>query len=306
MKIIRTNLMFVMPALFWACSQMARASGFDSPECRELLRRASWLSPDENLRAQQLKILADFKAANTTREYVSFDADHPIDNIHAINLIKDPRFLFYLVEPLRPTSMVKHELRTASDYARFAHNTRDEAFVFIAEVNKKSVPFFDGITVDARTGKINSSVSLKYSSIRLPHQRAEVLYRSLAGRFDLEIELLSLLPWEWYRTTNNLASYGKARDEPLYAERFERSRSLMEIFGVTSNEAAPSPLSRGVRLVLDMRDSGYTFEFVKDPVITSEISKLVQQNSVHQLSAALLWDAHRVIEFDGDDVRIFD
>ncbi|MCB0362678.1 MAG: hypothetical protein KDD35_08145, partial [Bdellovibrionales bacterium] len=183
-------------------------------------------------------------------------------------------------------------------------------FVYTSEFANMSVPIFDGVVIDAPTGIPDVNVSLKYASIGMKKEDIDTLLESLDGRLNYDWEFAHLdHPAEWFRKFVGPVSYsghGKNGKSILYQHHIKVTEMLIKIFDLFQDAESDVFSKRELRTVLDMRDHGYSFDFVRKPEVLERVSKIVEAKQQQNQSLTLLWDDRRVIEFTPQEVRISD
>lgn len=191
----------------------------------------------------------------------------------------------------------KNELLTARDFASFLHHQHGQRFVFAGQFKGAFVPVFDGLVLDA-DGDPAYNVSLKFASFRMPFMRKETLIESLKGRLNHKDEKQRTRTlYDWLKAVNLWRPNGNGQLLiPFYERDLERGVQLAQVFGLTN--PCHSHCGRELRTVLDMRESGYSFDFVSDPEVQRDIQKVVERYGYGAFTLTLLWDSARVLEFN--------
>lgn len=201
--------------------------------------------------------------------------------------------LLLLLEPLEDVHQMAHEIRTARDYARYVYETQKRNFLFVARFEGKSVPVFDGVVV--RGTRPVKNISLKYSSLKVEKVRIEILLKSLKERLDHSNEIRRTQPLEWFRALSGAQVLSDTVITPFYKERVDSAARLASLFNLFKE--SDLPLGREYQTVLDMRDSGYPFDFVSQPENKKAIQTMVSEFAEQGFTLTLLWDFRRVLEF---------
>jgi hypothetical protein len=189
-----------------------------------------------------------------------------------------------------------HEVLTARDYATYLHNQYGKKFVYVGSFRNVNTPVFDGLVLDSE-GAPAYNVSLKYWMLKNEAMDIRALHWKLRVRMDYEDEqqkTRSLI--DWLITVN----HWRRDEEGLFPVRhYERDLNravvLSNIFGL--NSPFGFLMGRELMTVVDMRASGYTYEFVNQPWVLLRLSRLVEKHGHGLMSLTLLWDSERVIEF---------
>lgn len=211
-----------------------------------------------------------------------------------------------LFEPLANprTASEANELRTARDYATYLHERNGDKFVFAGTFRGAYVPVFDGLVFDQH-GFALYNVSLKHATLKVRRMRGIGLLKTLSGRMDMNRQIFqtkSLMTWlnlvngwQWQPQKDSLVLANYQRD-------LERGAILAYVFGLNLPAGLRFPCGRELHTVLDMRDSGYTYEFVSGREdLLYAIGQMVRSDNTGSFSLTLLWDARHVLEFGHRD-----
>lgn len=191
----------------------------------------------------------------------------------------------------------KNEIRTARDLATFLAHQQGRRFVFAGQFRGSFVPVFDGLVLDTN-GLPLYNVSLKFASVQMPEMKLESLLGSVKTRLNHKGQrqkTRSLL--DWLKAVN---LWRRDPDGRLFISDYQRDLlrgvQLSHIFDL--NNPCRFPCGRELRTVVDMRESGYSYEFVNDPKSREAIQKWVDKYGYGAFTLTLLWDSARVIEFN--------
>ena len=208
-------------------------------------------------------------------------------------------------------SVIFHEARTAVDYAKFVRRHFGQDFAFLAEYKGKSVPVFDGLALDAKTHEVLANVSLKYNATvvdvaSLERRVAmERLTEAISDRFSEFRRKKPVLtqPEEWFRVVNNLPSDALSRAMLDYEANIRSSQTLSSLFGLFTTKDVGA---HETRIVVDVRDYGFSFEFFKDPAVQARLRDLfVESANRYHVSLTLLWNDHQGVIIRRNGVRLY-
>ncbi len=204
----------------------------------------------------------------------------------------------YLLERLDEKRHADHELRTARDYAEFVYRRHGQNFVFTGIYDGLAVPLFDGFLADG-FGRPFVNISLKYIASRATEMNIEALIKKLKLRFAYNYEKIPT-PVEWFVLVNNLQA-PKRNDivSAVYHRHLSRASLLGSLFGFLGTS-----YDREIRTVIDLRDSGYDFNYVSQPEMLAAIQQMLMSLPHSYLSLTLIWDPSHVIEFKGNKVSV--
>ena len=158
------------------------------------------------------------------------------------------------------------------------------------------MPVFDGLVLD-HDGMPLYNVSLKFTMQAVEKPDYTLLLKNLVGRMvhDRESRLCKT-PLSYWRATNNWEPEAQGLTYIRHFDRdVERGVELSHIFGL--NNPASFHCGRELRKVVDMRRSGYTFNFVNDPDFIARVQKMVRSHGYGAFTLALVWDSEHVLEF---------
>ena len=199
---------------------------------------------------------------------------------------------------------IPHEINTARDYAEFVHRQHGQRFIFISRFEGRSVPVFDGVVVHSN-GAPSENISLKYTSRRVIEVELETLLKAVGGRLDLTWESRHLQrPIDFFRTANG---YPLSEDNFIFARNFNEqivwTARLAALFDLYRPHSVG--FGREFRTVVDMRDSGFSFNFIRRPGNLRAINQLMRDRAQKNTSLTLLWNHQQVIEFKGGLSTVF-
>lgn len=233
-----------------------------------------------------------------SEQQVLSDAGDLLLNVEMPPIISDTiNPLMGLFEPLNGmSSKYKHELRTARDLATYLHDKHGQRFVLVGHIEGRDVPVFDGLVFDA-DGTPAYNVSLKFAALTAPSMNREKFLKRYRERIRLRSErqrTKSLIHW-----LKVVGGWSRDASGDFCTKDYQQSLKLgvltAHIFGLTNPNSFPC--GRELRTVVDMRESGYTFDFVNQPDFLEEIGHMVQRNGSGAFTLTLLWDQSRVLEF---------
>ncbi len=216
------------------------------------------------------------------------------------------------LEPIKNLrSIIAHEARTAVDYSKFVRNHFRQDFAFLAEYQGKSVPVFDGLVLNQHTHAVLANVSLKYNATVVDVTKMDRatamahLIEAISDRFSEFRRKKPLLtqPEEWFRVVNNLPSDALSRAGLDYEANIRSSQTLSSLFGLFT------PGDKGAhetRIVVDVRDYGFSFEFFKDPEVQAGLRDLfVESANRYHVSLTLLWNDRQGVVIRRNGVRLY-
>lgn len=198
---------------------------------------------------------------------------------------------------LRPRDLGHEiELTTARDYATYLYSHRNQRFVFAGYYRETFVPVFDGLVTDVQ-GNPLFNVSLKYAAVRAEQQERDHLLENLRDRLHFRMERKRTRDlMAWLNAVNGWMRYSEEHFLIRHLDRdLQRGLPLARAFGI--GEDSRFPMGRFFTTVVDMRDSGYTFDFVSHPRVLDEIKRMVGDAGHGTASLTLLWDENHVLEF---------
>lgn len=210
------------------------------------------------------------------------------------------------------TTEIPHEERTAVDYARFIHRYHGHDFGYISEMLGKSVPAFDGIVLSSLQRPL-ANVSLKFqpkghrvSLIDLVHEIELHLTKHITKKRPLVAD-----PAKWFSAFLSVTQ----KDSTYLLERYngyiQQAVETAVLFGIL-DEASPG--MRPERIVIDMRDHGYSFGELNQTavrrILLAKFRKAVEaakspDQPLPPLSVTLLWSDDQGVEIDADGVRVY-
>lgn len=216
------------------------------------------------------------------------------------------------LEPIKNLrSIIAHEARTAVDYSKFVRNHFRQDFAFLAEYQGKSVPVFDGLVLNQHSHAVLANVSLKYNATVVDVSKMDRatamahLIEAISDRFSEFRRKKPLLtqPEEWFRVVNNLPSDALSRAGLDYENNIRSSQTLSSLFGLFT------PGDRGAhetRIVVDVRDYGFSFDFFKDPDVQAGLRDLfVESANRYHVSLTLLWNDRQGVIIRRNGVRLY-
>lgn len=107
------------------------------------------------------------------------------------------------------------------------------------------------------------------------------------------------------RKVATLSSLKEIHNKGIYYQHYiESAGILMKIFGLFQDGDSDISTKKEIRTVLDMREHGYSFDFVKRSEVINGVMKIVNSEKYRNQSLTLLWDDQRVIEFTSSEVKI--
>ena len=217
---------------------------------------------------------------------------------HAFDDEQSPELLLFA--PFSESSVYPHEALTARDYARFVEEEKNLRFVLMAHFEGHDVPVFDGLLLKP-DGQPVSNVSLKYTTLTAEQPNLENLTRSLSSRLRNAQAKESLVrtPMAWFSAFNGLPTVGtdwvKFKHYDRLLLRTQRMAALFDLFRPGSQT-----FGRDLHLVVDMRDSGFSYEFTRQRKSLDSIAQVLREYVGQGVSLTLIWDSHHVIEFKED------
>lgn len=198
----------------------------------------------------------------------------------------------YFLEPPDFKRMDERETGDAVRYAAYLKK-RGLGFIFVSTFLKLSVPEFDGIVFDLKTGRPLWNVSMKHAQV-LHHQMTPVEFHKsfpVWAKHSPRRELSNRQ--SWFAILNSIL-LNKLKQMPDSSEvglaNFQRFKILSLAFGLF-DERSPRPF----HLVRDLSDWRMTFEISTRPeylLPAEEIIRKIQTNHV-----TYIWDEDRVLEY---------
>ena len=203
-------------------------------------------------------------------------------------------------------SIIPHEVQTAKDYAKFVRKNFGEDFAFLAEFDGMSVPIFDGVILNRKSHAVLANVSLKYNSEAVEAATLERLTEDVEARFYEFRRKKKILtqPDEWFRVVNNLPTDSLSLALPYYETALRRALTLSTLFGLfTTGDAG----AKEARIVVDIRDHGFTFDFFRDPAVQKQLrDKFVATANRYHTSMTLLWNDRQAVEIRREGVKLYE
>ncbi len=272
-----------------------------SIECHKALSKQNFeeeLSPEEISKKVRKIVENDLHYKNTVQlRFLQGENTNP-DVAYGIQIFKDPRYPhFFLIDQLNEKHLVAHELRTATDYGKYLAQF-GLGFVFVGDFQTKSVPLFDGIIIDLKTGKHVTNISLKSRQTRSTVIDIGELLKELEERLSLGRGFKRYMNGPgWFAAANQVGLDTKTLSSPLYFQWIRHARILADVFYIPLTDEPKNHNFRELRTVVDMRNSGYPHYLFLKPEIYNAIQKIVDERVDHKLGLTLMWDADHVIEF---------
>lgn len=196
---------------------------------------------------------------------------------------------FVTIEPLDVDTLIPHEILAARKYGRFMQR-RGLQFVFIANFMNRPVPDFDGLVVHPQTGRVLTNVSLKSTRRATRTPTLETLISDLQHRID---NIHNAVPHflnlnSWFDTINGGPSHFRNSEVDL-----ARALAITNLFGLFNEKS--SLFGRPFQTVVDMQESGFSYEFVRNRKTTAALRHLIQKNGI-PIGFTLIWNENQIVE----------
>lgn len=256
------------------------------------------LSSDELEQHIREIVAKDLHYKNTVRLRFLQHAPKDPELKYGVRIFRDSRYPhFFLIDALNEKHLVPHELQTASNYGKYLTKF-GLGFVFVGDFQNKSVPLFDGIIIDLKTGEPVANISLKSRQTTSHVIDIEELLFELKDRLSLGRGFKKYMNGPgWFAASSQVALDKRTLTSPQYFDWIRHARILADVFHIPLTNKPKNHKFRELRTVVDMRNSGYPYNLFLKPEIQNAIQKLVDERAEHNLGLTLLWDADRVIEF---------
>ncbi len=237
-----------------------------------------------------LKIVLDDSpqiSPNTIRGYVN-------DVIPSLVTLELPKFI----------PKIDHELQTARDYARFLAANHNLNFLYLSHFNKMTVPFFDGLVLDPKTGVSLLNVSIKHVPAKDDPAPINELVEHIKRFLNYNHQLPMIKdPLQWFYATTNFPANNSIYRSESYSEKIVQSALLMNVFGLFTTNGKPVR-SREIRTVFDVRRSGQTIEDFLNPRVQQALKDKLH-SLPNNMTLTLLWDPRTAIEFTKDSTQVY-
>lgn len=222
----------------------------------------------------------------------------PITQKNTIHIFKDdPDDHFYVIEKINPAKSMYHEIRTAHAYAKYLSSI-GQSFVFIGEFQDRSVPLFDGITIDNRTGLAIQNISLKGFATPITKTDLKSVLDKLEARMDVKQSYAKNMNAPgWFLASNNLGRMLRSPKDPSFYDWIWHARILAEIFEVPLVNKVQKPNFREMITVVDMRNSGLDYDFFKARDVSDSVQAMVDEFAENNVGLTLIWDSSHVLNF---------
>ena len=284
-----------------ATSQAALEKHYAS-ECEKALSPQlilNGLSVEEETKEIRKIIEKDLHFKNAVRlRFIQHQNKNP-DISYGIRIFKDSRYPnFFLIDELNEKHLMHHELQTADDYAKYLKQF-GLGFIFIGDFQSKSVALFDGIVINLKTGEPVMNISLKSRQTVSKEISVNEILDELEDRLSLGRGFKRYMNGPgWFAANAQVTLERRVLTSPFYYTWIRHARILADIFHIPLVDEPKNHNFRELKTVVDMRKSGYPYDFFLKPEIQNAIQKIVDSRIDHKLSLTLLWDSGRVIEFN--------
>lgn len=272
-----------------------------SIHCKQALSHYSYrngMSRDEDTKRIRRIIEKDLHFKETVRLRFLQHTDSNPDLGYGVRIFRDSRYPhFFLIDGLNEKHLVSHELKTANDYGKYLTQF-GLGFIFIGDFQSKSVPLFDGIIVDLKTGTPVANISLKSRQTRAVSIEIDELLEELRDRLSLGRGFKKYMNGPgWFAASNQVAFEERTLYSPQYFHWLRHARILADVFHIPLADSPKNYKFRELRTVIDMRNSGYPYDLFLKSEIHTAIQQIVDERADHNLGLTLMWDSNHVIEF---------
>lgn len=202
---------------------------------------------------------------------------------------------------------IPHEELTAQDYAKYLARHHQQDFVYLSDYDGVRVPLFDGLIVTSDTHVPVVNVSLKCCMAKVDDTTVSQIRSDLILRLKNHIRqsLAYENPADWFVAINEGAQISR-RSPERYENHLLRAQILASLFGLIPDPGKIVPM-RPHRVVVDVRNHGYDFEFFKDLSVQNALQETVHRfHPSSPLSVTFLWDDHRGVEITSRGVTVYE
>lgn len=262
---------------------------------------ATAINRNTSLISACLKYLTPHKKF-TLREVRSFKEKHvrfvpngenqEFEKMVTVRLYSHPFFepLYFL----EPPDLQRLNERETADALRYAEYLKEfgQSFIFVPVFKRVSVPFFDGVVFDTKTGWPLFNVSMKHAAGPYENLRTSDMIQSLSVWGHEKVPENLDGRDEWFSAVNSfdsreLKTMSDLTEVGLY--NFYSFKQLAYTFGLFHKKSRP------LRVIRDLSTSGMTYEMLMSADYLPELEETIREEQTNDLT--FIWDRNHVLNY---------